>query len=834
MGEVWLADDTRLNRLVALKTLSSDTSDPAARARFMHEARAAGAFTHPGIAAVYDVLDLDGQMVMVSEFVDGETLQSRIRQDRLERRQAIDLGVQIAEALEAAHRHGIIHRDLKPANVIVTPDGRAKVLDFGVARYTPPDAPTIAGPELTGTRDIVGTPGYAAPEQWLSGRVTERADLYALGVMLFEMVAGERPFAGSDALALATTMLSQDAPRLSSIVEEIPRALDDLVSRLLARSPGDRPASAREVADTLRSAQTSPRGPLLGISRPVIGRWMAAALMMIAAIVGLGWLLGSATRPPTGEGAPPVVAVLPLSNLSGDASRDYMAAGIADSLITSLASLPGMTVLSRAAVTEARARASDTAALVRDLGATLLLEGSVQQSGDRIQVALALVKPDRSIAWADSFPGTVGDMFGLQTRLSQAVVSALRVNVAGLSAARPVAPPTTDATALEAYWRGRTLLERRDVKGNLDAAVAAFSEAVRLDPKFGLAHASLAETCWRLYGETREPAWMTRAIDSSTTALRLDPGEPEVRYTLGVVLAGGGRLAEAAEELRHALALRPNYDEARRQLGQLLARQGRIDEAVVEFGRAIALRPGYWGHYNDLGLALFGAGRYLEAARAFEQLTKLQPDNYYGFQQLGTVYQTLGDDERALANYERSIAIRPSAGAVSNMGTIYYTRGEYERAVESYRTAIELRPNDPDFHRNLGDAYRRLGRRDALAAYRKAVDLTEAALKVNPADAETVASLGVLIAKAGDVAAAQRRIEQALALAPDDIQVWYSVAVVHALAGRTAEALAAVKQALDGGYSPAVVEAEEDFESLRRSPEFESLLRSVSPKGETR
>jgi eukaryotic-like serine/threonine-protein kinase len=833
MGEVWLADDTRLDRPVALKTVAEDTSDPAGRERVLREARAAGALTHHGIAAVYDVVELDGQMVMVFEFVEGETLQARLRRGPLALAEAIDLGAQIAEALDAAHRHGIIHRDLKPANVIITPEGHPKILDFGVARHTPSDAVTSTGREMTATRDIVGTPGYAAPEQWLSGRVDERADLYALGVMLFEMIAGARPFAGHDPLALATAMLSKDAPRLTDVAPDTPGAVVALVAQLLARSPGQRPISARLVHDALRSAQTTRAGVVSGLARPSAPRLIALAALLLAAVLGLvGWLQWRGGSGGAGADAPPVVAVLPLSNLSGDPGRDYIAAGVADSLITSLASVPGVIVLSRAAVAEARGRAADTAAMIKDLGATLLIDGSVQQSGDQVRVALSLVRPDRSIAWAESFPGQVGDLFDLQTRLAQGVFTALRVNLTGLAGAPLVAPPTRSPAALEAYWRGRTLLERRDVQGNLDAAVASFAEAVALDAKFALAHAALAETFSRQYGETRDPGWMAKAIDSSTTALRLDPDQPEVRYTMGVVLAGGGRLAEAAEELRHALALRPNYDEARRQLGQLLARQGQLDEAVVEFRRAIALRPSYWGHYNDLGLALFNGARYAEAANAFEQLTRLQPDNYYGFQQLGSVYQTLGDNERALANYERSIAIRPSAGAVSNMGTIHYVRGEFQQAVDAYQQAVALRPNEPDFHRNLGDAYSRLGRRrEAREAYQKAVALAESDLKVNPTDAERLASLGVFLAKSGDAAAARVRIEQAVALAPEDIQVWYAAAVVHALAGRTTAALAAIAKALQGGYSRSVVEAEEDFESLRRLPEFESLLASVSHKG---
>jgi serine/threonine-protein kinase len=839
MGEVWLADDTRLGRPVALKTVrAADEEDTRGRERLLREARAAASLTHPGIAAVHDVINDNGHVVLVFEFVEGETLHTRLARGPVPIPEATDIAAQLAEALDAAHRHGIVHRDLKPANVIITPDGRVKILDFGVARTLPSEtAITVAGGS-TSLGDIVGTPGYAAPEQWVSGQVDARADLFALGVMLFEMVAGRRPFPGQDALALAQAMLSEDAPRLRSLAPAAPAALDDLVGSLLARDPKMRPESAHDVARALRphptTTHTTGETHRRSLSGRPLSRWaLVSAALLLVLVVGLvGWLRQRTTSAPAEPARAPVVAVLPLNNLSGDSSRDYVAAGVADSLITSLAMLPGVTVLSRAAVAEARGRARTMESLMSDLGATLIVEGSLQQAGDRLQISLNLVRPDRSIAWAESFPGTFEQIFDLQSRLAQAVTMVLRAQVSGLGGARPVGQPTAIAAALEAYWQGRSFLERRDVQGNLDKAVSALSEAVRLDPRFGLAHAALAETYWRQYGDTRDPTWMPRAIDSSTTALRLDPGRPEVRYTLAVVLSAGGRLEEAAEELRHALTLSPNYDEARRQLGLVLAREGRIDEAVVEFQRAIALRPGYWGHYNDLGITLFNAARYVEAANAFEQLIKLQPDNYYGFQQLGAVYQTLGDNERALANYERSIAIRPSAGAVSNIGTIYYVRGEYAQAVDAYKKAVELRPNEPDAHRNLGDAYRRLGRRsDARAAYRAAVELAEGELKVNPTNADTLSSLGVYLAKAGDLEGARERIERAITLAPQDVRVWYRAAVVHALAGRTAAALAALKKAIDGGYSQSVMAAEEDFESLRRLSEFRSLLTSPQHKG---
>ena len=307
MGEVWLADDTRLSRPVALKTVrAADGEDTRGRERLLREARAAAALTHPGIAAVYDVLDHNGHVVLVFEYVEGETLHARLDRGPLPIAEATDVATQLAEALDAAHRHGIVHRDLKPANVIITPDGRVKILDFGVARTLPSGTATTVAGGSTSIGDIVGTPGYAAPEQWVSGHVDARADLFAVGVMLFEMVSGRRPFPEQDALALAQKMLSEDAPRLRSVVPAVPSTLDELVATLLARDPQQRPASARDVMKVLRPQATT-RHATSELSGPRLSRraLVSAALLLVLVVGLVGWLRQRTTSAPAEPGRPP-------------------------------------------------------------------------------------------------------------------------------------------------------------------------------------------------------------------------------------------------------------------------------------------------------------------------------------------------------------------------------------------------------------------------------------------------------------------------------------------------------------------------------------------------
>ena len=329
MGTVVLAEDTRLGRHVALKTVSGpQAGTPDGRHQLLAEARAAAALSHPAIAAVHDVIEVDGEVAIVFELAEGETLAARLAKGPLPEAQAVAIAVQLADALGVAHAHGVLHRDLKPSNVMLGPGGAVKILDFGIARVQRADAAAGA------LRDFLGTPGYVAPEQWVGRPTDERADLYALGVVLFEMVSGKRPFPEREPFSLARASLDRIARRLSSLVPEVSPGLDRLVSRLLAADPDLRPPRARVVADELRQLQAPP-APL---ARPP--RWLAWSAAG-AVVLALGsWAWWTSRPAPPSSGRPPVIAVMPLENATGDDANDYLAAGVADSLVTSLASLP--------------------------------------------------------------------------------------------------------------------------------------------------------------------------------------------------------------------------------------------------------------------------------------------------------------------------------------------------------------------------------------------------------------------------------------------------------------------------------------------------------------
>ncbi len=815
MGTVVLAEDMRLGRHVALKTVSgAQAGTSGGRAQLLDEARAAAAISHPSIAAVHDVVDHDGDIAIVFEFVEGETLAARLAKGPLAEDQAIQIAIQLADALGVAHGHGVLHRDLKPSNVMLAPGGVVKILDFGIARFRPVGAVASGA---GGDEGFMGTPGYVAPEQWVGKPADERSDLYALGVVLFEMITGKRPFPEREPFTLARAAIERIARRMSTLAPHVSPGLDRLVARLLAADPALRPPRARVVADELRGLLAPPALP----PRRTASWLLVAAVLGVAAVGGaVAWSL----QPVRLDVRNPVIAVLPLTNATGSDANDYVAAGVADSLVTSLASLPTVTTLSRSMVAESRGRLSTPGAVARDLGATFVVDGSVQRAGDQLRLSLSLLWPDGRVAWADATEGQARDVFAMQARLASALGSALSVQMSAADQTRLETPPTSNANALDAYWRGRALLERRDRPGNLQLAEVAFNEALRLDARFVDAHAALGETYWELYNMTRDQQWVERAGTASATAVALAPDVAAVRLALGITLTNSGRNAEAVQELQRALAIRANDDEARRYLGKALAGLGRIDEAVAEWRKALTVRPNNWQVLSDMGRTLFEARRFPEAEAAYRQLIAQRPDNVIGYQGLGSVFHRQNRRTEALEFYERAMAITPAGQVLSNMGTMYHQQGDYPKAVDAYRRAIAVRPNSAMTHRNLGDALMRIGRRDdALASYQRAVALAEQARQVNPADPQNLASLALFLAKAGDGATARRHVAEAARLSPDDVFVWNRAAQVYAVLGSLDEALAALARAIELKYPKAEAASVDEFEPLRSHPRYKQL-----------
>jgi serine/threonine protein kinase/tetratricopeptide (TPR) repeat protein len=837
MGDVYLADDAQLRCAVALKAIRESGPTAEGRARLLREARAAAALRdHASIAAIYDVLDADDEAgtpaLIVMEYVDGENLSDRMRSTRIATGDALRYARDVADALAAAHSRGIMHRDLKPANLRITRDNRIKVLDFGLARRIaiatalPTETSTMTGErafEALMPR-IAGTPGYMSPEQLLGRPIGAPSDVFSLGVVLFEMLSGKRPVAGDDFFSAAQAMMTKRIPRLAVAAPGISPAVDALVARMLDIDAAKRPTAAEVLTELAAMSPTSQRDlapvPVRSRRSAVIGAILAIAVVGTA---GVAWWR-TARSVPAGR---PVIAVLPFANLSGDTAKDYLGVGISDALNTNLSRFAAVSVIPHSTVEEAGAlRMTDVVKIASSVGATMILQGSVQTSGPRLRVSANLMSADGKVVWSGDSETTETELFSAENRLAESLIDALRIAVSDEQLQRMAKPPTANRAALDAYWQGLAELYRNaNDPEHFDRAIASLRNAVARDPGFSLAYAALGDAYRGKSRATNDPAMMDEATAQVTEALRIDPDQPEVRLSLANLYRATGRNGAAVEELKRLLGTRPSNDEAHRLLGEILADEGRTNEAFAELQRAIELRPQYWRNQRALGQFSQRSGKFSDAIAAFTRLVALKPDDYLAYQQLGTAYQLQGDKARARENYERSIALNPNASSYTNLGTILYTEGNYVAAARAYEQAIGLAPKRALYRRNLGDTYLKLHRRDdARAAYEKAVQLTEESLTVNPSDALTLSQLGVYEAKLGRRIDAERHVSGAAALNPTSADVLYRRAVVLSLNGKLDDALVQLKASIGRGFSKQAALEDDDLSALRSRPAFQSLL----------
>lgn len=839
MGEVFLADDTRLGRKVALKTLSAagDAHPAETRRKLLREARAAAMLNHPNIAAVYDVVESGEEAHIVMEYVAGDTLARRLTAGPLTAAAVMDLGVQIADALVAAHSAGVMHRDLKPANIALGPGGKPKILDFGLAHNRELDLSASTGPLSSdnpgAARAVVGTPYYMPPELLLGHPMDERGDVYSLGITLFELLTGQRPYVGADTGAVAMNVLRAPMPRVRDIRAGVPAALDAVIARAMERRPDERYPSAAEMRDALRrvadeatEAPTHPMRPRQLMPSWIGGRGpmaLALASALAAVVAGAAWYRTS--LPEAGASGRQVVAVLPLRG--EDAGDEAIGAGLADVLASALSKVAGVTVLPRSSSVSGAEALEAPLDMARRLGASLVVAGRVQRAGDRVRLVAQLVRADTgSVRWSDTYEGTASSWFDLQPRIAQDLANALRPDIAGAGGHTPKETVGADPAALADYAQAWTYMERHDVPGNLDHAIALFASAVRKGPRFARAHAGLGDAYWRKFRATRDDAWASKARDTITEALRLDPDDPGVHHSLAVLYRDTGRPREAREEAEAAIRLQPEFDLAHALLGDLYAEAGDRARAEAAHVRAIALRPAYWSHHLGLGVFHFQTGRVDDAIASFRRVTELRPDSSWGYEMLGTAHHAVGRLEEAVPFYEQAIRVSPDAAqaAFSNLGTAYYQLGRLDDARTAYLRAVAIDPGDPLKRRNLADLHRRSGD-DAAARreYKEALRLARRRLDVNPKDGRMVALMAVVEAKLGSAAEARRHAAEALALNPASSDVLYKTAVVYALTARPAEALAALEKAIAMGFRAWEARVDEDLASLRKDERFVTL-----------
>jgi len=847
MGRVYKAYDKELNRTVAIKVVRQGAMGEAdALNRFKQELVLASKISHKNILRIHDLGEVNGMKFITMAYVEGKDLHQIIKENpKLPLERALKFATQLAGALAAAHAEDVVHRDLKPQNILLDKNDQVYISDFGLAKSF---AEGAVG--MTQTGAFLGTPRYMSPEQ-VEGKPTDgRADLYAYGLILYEMVTGDVPFTGDSTLKVMYQRI-QEKPKSPKLVNaDLPNWLVRIIMRCLERDPADRYQTAYEILADLQGGNTasssgiSHSGSSIQIRLPEFAerRWVwavAGGVLLIAlafAIPAVRHLIlpgGKGTS--NVSGVPPIssgrfVAVLPLQILGDSSQLGYVAKGIEEALSTKLFQLKEVRVTSNDAAGQADQK-QPLPKIARALGVNLLVQGVLQSSGDKIRVIMNLEDvADSKRLWSREFNGVVGDLFTLEDQIYNELVSGLKVNPSNDEVASAEARPTNNTAAYDFYLRGRNSMRGHDPKA-IQAALDYFDQALKEDPKFALAYTGIADASLRMNSIKKDSLWTQKALAAAQQAQQLNDKLPEVHATLGSVYRATGKYSEAVAELKRALSLAPNSDDAYRKLGSTYLQSGNGPAAIEAFEKAVQLNSYYWANQNSLGGAYFQLGEYTKALIAYKRVTELEPDVEVGFENVGNVYLQQGKYQESIPYFQKAIQIEPYFTTYSNLGTAYFGLKQYPQAVEMFEKAAALTPNESATAVNLADAYQAAGQKDkARDTYQRAISLGYKELQTNPQDGDVMREMALSYANTGDGQQAETFIGRARAIDKNNVEYIYNQAEIYAILGKPAEALKALQESLERHYPAESAEEDLELDSLRANPQFAALMKKYAAK----
>jgi non-specific serine/threonine protein kinase len=727
MGVVYRAEDTKLKRVVALKFLSPKSlGTEEDKTRFIHEAQAAAALNHNNICTIHEINEFEGQSYIAMEFIEGKDLKSEIESGPMRLDQAVDVAAQIAEGLRAAHQRDIVHRDIKSANVIVTPGGQVKITDFGLAKSPGREQLTIAG-------TTVGTAAYMSPEQGSGDAVDARSDIWSLGVVLYEMVAGRLPFRGAHEQAVVYSVINENPEPLTGLRSDVPMELERIVSKCLEKQPSQRYQGIDDLLVDLKRLGVGleePQKPSTARARPKAGKnkvigWVlgSAAVLMIAVLVLVVYPQFFKSEPEQPAAGMKKIAVLYFENL-GPPDDEYFADGITDAITARLASIHGLGVISRQSTVQYKGSTKSIHEIGAELGTDYILEGTIQRErpGDptsRVRIIPQLISVSDDIhLWADTYDEDMTEVFRVQSSIAERVANALDVTL--LETEREVidAAPTENLEAYEYYLRASESWSRRYRAEQVMMAIQLCEKAIELDPEFAAAWAQLSQAyIWDFYTTfDKSPGRKTAAKAAVDTAFELDPDSPEVQIALGYYYYYGDHdFDRALEYLENARTIRPNDIETLQAIAFIKRRLGDWDESAALLERVLDFNPRAVVSAMELGITYVTMREYDKAERLLDRAIFLSPEepNAHVFKILLYILRDGDVDSAKETLRHASAVVKP---AVLGLELHAFAFGLSRVMPEAYSELLSQVPPEEYgvvdttlFHLGLAEMYNQLG-----------------------------------------------------------------------------------------------------------------------------
>ncbi len=720
MGVVYRAHDLKLERTVAIKVVGERlSSDPKARERLLREARSASALNHPDVCTVHEVSEADGQVFIVMEYVEGQPLSALLSEPRSPE-MVLRYGIQIADALAHAHERGIVHRDLKTSNVMLTPEGRTKVLDFGLAKRLPreelAEQPTRSGHSLTEAGQVVGTLHYLAPEVLRGQPADVRTDIWALGVLLYELATGVLPFQGKTRFETTAAILERAPQALPPV---LPAGLRAVILRCLAKEPAKRYQRASEVRAVLEAIQSGATalpwtGP--GSRRNLL--WgagvLAAAVLLTAA--GLQYIAGRGRSIDS-------IAVMPLANAGGDPEAQYLSDGITESVISSLSRLPKLKVIAFSSVVRYRGRPVDPKEIVRDLGVGAILTGRVVQRGDSISIHAELVDTrDGRRIWGEQYDAKMTGILTVQDDIAEKISDQLRSRLTGDERQRLTKRYTENTEAYQLYLKGRYYWNKFTREG-YDKSLEYYRQAIDKDSTYALAYAGVADTYVSLLweGYLRAAEALPKIEAASKKALEIDASLGEAHLSRGSLLLTQWDSVSALKEYHRAVELTPGFLTGRRFYANALRSMRRFDEAIAEMRQAQELDPLSVETNEGLGATYYQAGRYDDAIAQLKKTLEIEPNYGRAHELLAEVYGRKGMQKEAVAEWQQTFVLNGDKEGAEALGEDFKALGFeavmrqlYHSTLDSFKETAKTGYLSP---LNFVAPYAKLGDKDQAFAW---------------------------------------------------------------------------------------------------------------------